>query len=110
MQTPMENEFKENVDYVLVPLQDNEDAWGVRFMTGDYVETVLQYNAIAFNEIQDHMTFNFRIVSSPDDDLSETTTGLQEHAGLILEAIIELGLTDGSVMMKERENNVASKS
>jgi len=110
MQTPMENELKENVDYVLTPLQDTEDAWGVRFMTGDYVETVVQYNAIAFNEIQDQLTFNFRIVTTPDTELDESTVGLQTHAAAILEAIIEVGLTDGSVELKEREEQVAGKS
>ena len=47
MSTQMQNNFQENVDYVLTPLKDNEDAWGVRFLTGDYIETVVQYNAIA---------------------------------------------------------------
>ena len=110
MQTPTENELKENVDYVLTPLQDTENAWRVRFMTGYYVETVVQYNAIAFNEIQDQLTFNFRIVTTPDTELDESNVGLQTHAAAILEAIIEVGLTDGSVQLKEREEQVAGKS
>ena len=44
MSTPMQNELQENIDYVLTPLKESEDAWGVRFMTGDYVETI--YNII----------------------------------------------------------------
>ena len=110
MSTQTPNEFIENVDYVLTPIQDSEDAWGVRFLTGDYVETVVQYNAIAFNEIKDQLTFNFRIVTTPDTDLSESDVGLQQHAAAILEVIIEVGLTDGSVELNKREDQVVDKS
>ena len=100
----MQNELQENIDYVLTPLKESEDAWGVRFMTGDYVETIVQYNTIAVNEIKDQLTFNFRIVSTPDTDLSESDVNLQKHVAAILEAIIEVGLTDGSVELNNRED------
>lgn len=107
MSAQMQSEFKENIDYVLIPLQDNEDAWGVRFMTGDYIETVVQYNAIGFNEIKDQLTFNFRIVTTPDTDLTESDVNLQKHVAAVLEAIIEVGLTDGSVTLNKKEDQVA---
>lgn len=104
MSAQMQNELQENIDYVLTPLKESEDAWGVRFMTGDYVETIVQYNTIAVNEIKDQLTFNFRIVSTPDTDLSESDVNLQKHVAAILEAIIEVGLTDGSVELNNRED------
>lgn len=104
MSTPTQNELQENIDYVLTPLKESEDAWGVRFMTGDYVETIIQYNTIAVNEIKDQLTFNFRIVSTPDTDLSESDVNLQKHVAAVLEAIIEVGLTDGSVELNNRED------
>ena len=104
MSTPTQNKLQENIDYVLTPLKESEDAWGVRFMTGDYVETIVQYNTIAVNEIKDQLTFNFRIVSTPDTDLSESDVNLQKHVAAVLEAIIEVGLTDGSVELNNRED------
>ena len=104
MSTPTQNELQENIDYVLTPLKESEDAWGVRFMTGDYVETIVQYNTIAVNEIKDQLTFNFRIVSTPDTDLSESDVNLQKHVAAVLEAIIEVGITDGSVELNNRED------
>ena len=104
MSAQMQNELQENIAYVLTPLKESEDAWGVRFMTGDYVETIVQYNTIAVNEIKDQLTFNFRIVSTPDTDLSESDVNLQKHVAAILEAIIEVGLTDGSVELNNRED------
>ena len=50
------------------------------------------------------MTFNFRIVSTPDTDLSESDVNLQKHVAAVLEAIIEVGLTDGSVELNNRED------
>ena len=42
--------LKENVDYELIPSDDPEDdAWSVRILKGDFVETVFQYGAIKLN-------------------------------------------------------------
>ena len=40
----------------------------------------------------------------PDTELDETDSGLQKHTAAILETIIEVGLTDGSVELNNREN------
>ena len=93
----------ENVDYQLVPLDQAEDAWGVRFLTGHFVESVISYGAVSFNEVADHMTFNFKLLSSPDDSLSENDEELQEYCADVLTAIIANGVEDGSVILHERE-------
>jgi len=93
----------ENVDYCFIPHESLEDAWAVRIMSGDFIETVIAYNAIAFNEVKDCLTYNFIVVSSPDDNAVDTNEELQQKATQILEAIIEAGIEDGTVELKERD-------
>ena len=57
--------MKENKDYELILSEDTTENWNVRILTGDFVETVIEYKAIAFNEIKDHLSFNYNIISSP---------------------------------------------
>ena len=99
------SKLTENVDYCFIPHESLEDAWAVRIMSGDFVETVIAYNAIAFNEVKDCLTYNFVVVSSPDDNAVDTNEELQQKATQILEAIIEAGIEDGTVELKERDAN-----
>ena len=93
--------MKENKDYELILSEDTTENWNVRILTGNFVETVIEYKAIAFNEIKDHLSFNYNIISSPSI-LSEDNENLQYVAGKILEDIIERGITDGSIGMGDR--------
>jgi len=98
------NKKSEGVYYELIPSDEHSQAWHVRILEGDYIETVLQYGAISFNEVKDCMTFNFSVVSSPDADLTSEDEGLQIEAGDILQEIIRQGIEDGSLVTKERED------
>lgn len=101
----MSQKLIELKDYELIPAEDDEQAWAVRILTGDYVETVLRYGAIGFNQEEEGvMTFNFGVISSPDPDLTSENADLQEYAGDLLQAIIRDGIESGSVMMREKEN------
>ena len=92
-------------DYELIPADGDDQAWAVRILTGDYVETVLQFQAISFNRVAEGvMSFNFNVVSSPDPDLTTENVKLQEYAGDLLQAIIADGLETGSVIAREVEN------
>lgn len=93
----------ENTDYQLVPRTEHADAWAVRFLSGPFVETVVAFGAVSFNEVAEHLSFNFTLVSSPDDTLAESNIDLQDHCARVLEAIIEAGIDDGSVVLHERE-------
>jgi|TARA_B110000305_G_C18951052_1_gene408354 hypothetical protein len=98
---------KESVDYELVPASDgggNKQAWDVRFIEGDFVETVIRYGNIAFEN--DCLKFNFMIQSSPDGDLTEEDTNLQDFAADVLEDILEAAAQDGSLVYgKPEEDN-----
>jgi len=93
--------LKENEDYTLVPLDEHEDAWGVRLDTGPFPETIILFGAIGFNKIQDKLTFNFDVYSSPDPDLTPQNEELQERCALVLEDIIVNGVEDGTVELKD---------
>lgn len=96
---------KENEDYELIPLVESEfeDAWGVRLLTGTFTETVLVYGRIAFNEEQDHMTFDFEVQSSPDSELSTENEELQQHAANVLQSVIVRAIEEGTLDLKEKE-------
>ena len=79
--------MKENTDYEIIPDMNDDKSWNVRILTGAFTETVIKYGVVKFND--EDMTFNFDIVSSPDNDLTTNNVDLQKHAGNMLEQIIE---------------------
>ena len=92
----------ENVDYQLVPVEDMPEAWAVRILTGEFIETIIAYGAVAFNEVKDHLSYNFVVVTSPNDQAVTENEDLQVLAGDILSSIIENGIEDGSVEFKDK--------
>ena len=79
--------MKENTDYEIIPDMNDDKSWNVRILTGAFTETVIKYGVVKFND--EDMTFNFDIISSPDNDLTTDDVDLQKHAGNMLEQIIE---------------------
>ncbi len=98
-------EYEENIDYELIPVDDNNMGWDIRILIGEFTETIIRYGNLAANEKEDHLSFNFKVIESPDQDLDETNPDLQEEAGRILNSIIARGLQDGSVVTTERTKN-----
>ena len=97
---------KENETYELIPSPEHEQAWNVRILEGLYNETIIQYGAISFNEHngeEETLSFNFEVIESPDEDLSESDEDLQEFAGKLLEYIIVQAIEANELEMKERE-------
>lgn len=98
------DKVSEGVDYSLIPVEDspNEQAWDVRILRGEFVETVIRYGNVAFNEVKDCLTFNFKVVFSPDGDLTSENVDLQEFAADILEDILEKAHAEGWLITQER--------
>jgi len=100
----MINEINENIHYELIPADDeNTQAWDVRFLEGPFVETVIRYGNIAFEE--DCLKFNFMIQSTPDSTLDEDNVDLQNFAADVLESILEGAAADGSLVYGDPEEN-----
>ena len=99
--------ISEGIDYELIPCEDvgNEQAWDVRVLRGDFVESVLRFGNIKFNEENDCLNFNFLVISSPDGGLTEENLELQEYAGDVLQAVLEDAITNDALLTKEHDED-----
>lgn len=94
---------RENETYQLVPSEDG-DYWSVRFLEGQFAETIIQYGAIAVDEnTDDQLNFSFFIQSSPDTELTVDNVDLQLWAGDVLHEIIRDSLENQTAEFKEVE-------
>jgi hypothetical protein len=94
---------KENQTYQLVPGEEGDQHWLVRFLEGPYAETVIQYGSISVNDEEEGtMSFNFFVESSPDSELTSDDVDLQLWAGDILQEIIREAIMDGSAVLQEQ--------
>lgn len=100
------DKVSEGVDYELIPVEyvNNEAAWDVRILRGEFSETVLRYGTIKFDGERDCLTFDFRVVTSPDMDLDSNDVDLQQFAGEVLEDILERGIQEGWVYGTEQKS------
>lgn len=98
----------ENVDYELVPVEwaPSEQAWDVRILTGDFVESVIRFGNVSIDGESDRMTFNFEVIDTPIADLDETDLTLQDTCGTILLDVIERSIQDNSVLIKDKEGDI----
>ena len=96
--------MKENVDYELVPFEESSDHWAVRILTGNFIETVIRFGAVAANEKAGHLSFNFSVLHNVESKniVTENNPDLQKIAGEILNDIIENGMKDGSIKFNEK--------
>ena len=79
--------MKENVDYELVPCIV-DDRWNVRVLTGDFVETVIQFGVLAPNLTNGTIKWSMHIIETPNDDVSRDDPEFQELCGDILSCIL----------------------
>lgn len=92
----------EDKDYELVTHADATDAWAVRILEGQFVETVILMGAVRFED--DHLNFNFEILETPDPiHVTEDNEDLQKHVGEILSAILLKGMDEGYIKGTDRE-------
>jgi len=95
---------KEGEHYQIIPSSEEGDLWEVRILDGIFVETILRFGTISFNEIGEGvMKFNFDIVSSPDENLVTENEDLQLEVTKILESILENAINEGYITMREKE-------
>lgn len=97
----------EDIDYELIPCDDvgNEQAWDVRILRGNFVESVIRFGNLKVNEEQGCLNFNFLVVSSPDADVTEDNIELQEYAGVVLESILENAIANDALLTKEHDED-----
>ena len=84
--------LEENIDYEMIPCAGEN--WDIRILTGEFVETVINFKQLRVADDGEHLTFNFEIVTSPDPGLdADTNTDLQSHVGMVLSSILENSVT-----------------
>ena len=93
--------MKEGIHYQIIPDREDEQSWNVRILKGVFTETVIKYGTVRFNEIPKNMSFDFKIVYTPDTELKVSDENLQDFAGVMLEKIMAQGVEEGSVITKE---------
>jgi len=97
----MLNKLSENIDYELVPT--DTDQWHVRFLTGDFIETVIEFGTIRFDGDTGTLRWNMEIISSPDPDLTTESLTFQEHCGNILQNIMDSQIAQGNAILTDRD-------
>lgn len=85
--------MKENVDYELIPNQD--ESWDVRILTGDFIETLIAFDVVALDEKAEQMKFDFSVKYTPTDDVTSENHELQLVAADILFDVLENNMGGG---------------
>lgn len=99
------DKISEGIHYELIPgNEDNDQSWDIRIKEGNFVESVIRFGNIGFDPDLDALTFNFVLVSTPDEDLTEDNSDLQDFVGGILEDVLEKAAADGSLISEERDD------
>ena len=101
-------ELIENVDYMMIPatmmIEENEAAWDVRIMQGQFVETIIRFGNIKFGD-DELLHFNFIVVSSPDPDLTSENEELQQFAGSVLINLLEQAIKHDALVLGNPSEN-----
>lgn len=97
-------QYIENKDYEFIPDDQENDDWQIRFLSGNFIESVIKYGTIRIIE-GEQMSFGFDIISSPDDTLTSDNEDLQNHAGDILISIIEDAIENKASDLHIKEAN-----
>lgn len=94
----------EDIDYQLIPSEgsDNDQAWDVRILRGDFAETVVRFGNIRFDDDNDCLRFNYVIQYTPDETLTEEREDLVSYVGDILESVLENAIDEGTLLENER--------
>lgn len=99
--------MQENKDYVLIPadgIDNNDQAWDIRITSGEFVETVVRFGNVAINGEENVLNFNFTLISSPDEDLTEDSIELQKVVGDILHDVVERAVKENYAVIDEKKN------
>lgn len=96
----------DQLDYKIVPLTivENEHAWQVQVLTGEYKDINLVFTHIEINGKQGNLKFSLDAVDN-ENQWVEVTPDLQDFAFDILQDIVKKGLLDGSVVIYDKDSD-----
>jgi len=93
----------EGTDFELIEPENENEYWACRILTGEFNETVIKFGAIALNEVEDQMSFNFYVLSSPDPNATIDNEDLQLTAHNILQRVIDIALEEGFAKITDKK-------
>jgi hypothetical protein len=105
--------LSERVHYDIIPSMENETDWHVR-INEEFPETIIHFGAIEFtgknaDDPDGNISFNFKIVSTPDPELSINDLTLQQYSGRILNSILEKSARDGGLVLENSKGQIMTK-
>ena len=105
--------LSERVHYDIIPSMENDKDWNVR-INEEFPETIIHFGAIEFKgknntDPDGNISFNFKIVSSPDETLSVNDLTLQEYSGRILNSILEKSARDGGLVLENSKGQIMTQ-
>jgi hypothetical protein len=103
MNNDIETKLSEDVHYEIIPSEDKH-GWNIRLLE-EFPETVIAFDVIELVENEEQISFNFGIVSTPDPDLTTNDLTLQEFTGRILTSLLEVAVSDGTLVARDKETN-----
>jgi len=103
MNNDIETKLSEDVHYEIIPSEDKH-GWNIRLLE-EFPETVIAFDVIELVENEEQISFNFGIVSTPDPDLTTNDLTLQEFTGRILTSLLEVAVSDGTLVAQDKETN-----
>lgn len=95
--------LEENVDYQLIPKFTGDESWAVRILSGEYNEVVLSFGSVIIDGGKGFINFDYQIIETPDDNISEEDESLQEFVSEILESLLLRAIEDKSVKFFDKE-------
>lgn len=108
MQNEVESQLSEDVHFKIIPSEEGH-GWDVRILE-EFPETVIRFGAIEFVGVEGEgdqdgqISFNFDIISTPDDDLSKEDLPFQDFVGRILHTVIEMSIADGTMVAQDQKS------
>ena len=99
----------EGVDYTIEPLEglDNEQAWKVVVRKGLYKDKTLIYNQIQYNGKTQRIKYQLHVINE-SNELEQMTPEIDDYAFNILVDIIKTGITNGSVVLDDKDSDNGS--
>lgn len=91
------NKYSEGVHYELIPGSDDDSqSWNVRILEGYYVETVIEYGKIKINHENESLSFDFKIISSPIEEIKSHPEFIN-YVGSILSDVLFQASAEGNL-------------
>lgn len=102
VKTPATENWVQNSDYELIPGDNN--FWQVRILTGPFIESVFVYDTVSFNERDLTVSFTYKLMYTPDQELDEADPEFQKTLSNILHSLM-VGLLDEDANGSAANNN-----